>query len=276
MFAYACGRSLALRKQTELKLDLSDYGKPGYTRRYKLDIFRVEESIATPGEIERLKKYEPKPGRRNILHNLLCADRRKYFKERELFIYDRSILDTEKDVYLEGYWQSYKYFQDADKILAKEFSLEQEMGESAKQLLRDVEKNNSVSIHIRRGDYTNPSIPQRLLSLKYYQEAVELMKRDTSNPRFVVFSDDLEWASQNLKLPSPALYVRGVNLQDYEEMIIMSRCKHNIIANSSFSWWAAWLNNNKQKKIVAPKQWFKDPQVSSRDLLPPSWTRLEI
>jgi len=134
---------------------------------------------------------------------------------------------------------------------------------------------NSVSIHFRRGDYvTNPLTSQHhgVCSNKYYQDAISLLKSKISQPHFFLFSDEPEWLKTNVSLQEPFRIID--NNPGYVDLYLMSNCKHNIIANSSFSWWGAWLNNNPDKIVIAPHKWFNEPGINTYDLIPETWIRL--
>jgi hypothetical protein len=111
-------------------------------------------------------------------------------------------------------------------------------------------------------------------TLDYYHEAIKIMKEKIKNPYFFIFSDDIPWVKENLKIDGDAFFITGKKIKDHEEMFLMSRCKHNIIANSSFSWWGAWLNNNPEKIVIAPKRWFNNEKINTSDLVPDNWLRI--
>lgn len=244
MFQYAFGRKLSLKHKAILKLDKSLFEWPiwqgivGITARgYELGEFNINERFT--GFWEKITK--PK-GR----------------------------------LYLDGYWQSEKYFKDIRQILLKDFTLKKETNNFLK-LKKLIAKTNSVSIHIRRGDYVKRAATGRyhgVLVLDYYQKALELIGKKIKNPHFFVFSDDPLWVKGNFKLSQPMTCVSGLfKLTNPEELILMSHCRHNIIANSSFSWWGAWLNRNRHKIVIAPRRWFRaiktDPGV-----VPQTWTKV--
>jgi hypothetical protein len=144
-----------------------------------------------------------------------------------------------------------------------------------KTLLKRVSSNNSVSVHIRRGDYvSNPHASKfhGTKGLDYYEKAVERIAETVKNPELFVISDDIEWCKENLRLPYKTTHIDGN--AGFEDMHIMSHCAHNIIANSSFSWWAAWLNTNPDKVVIAPKKWFNDESINTEDVVPKTWIRL--
>jgi hypothetical protein len=278
LFQYAAGRRIAHNNDTTLKLDISWFEKES-PRRYTLNHFNIIENIASSREISLLKMSDNNP--LNIARGL--AERLKpYYKRstiREKFYqFDPRILDVGPDAYLDGYWQSEKYFKDISEIIRREFTFKHEPEKENACLARHILETESVGIHIRRGDYAcNPTINQvhGLCSLGYYSRAIEKLTDEISKPNFFVFSDDPQWARENLELAHPAMFViNNSNDKGYEDLRLLSLCKHHIIANSSFSWWGAWLSNNKDKMVFAPAKWFNSGEFDTRDLIPASWHKL--
>jgi hypothetical protein len=171
----------------------------------------------------------------------------KTFREHS-FEYDRRIWDCKRGTYLQGYFQSEKYFNRIEPLIRKDFTGKfPEPGNG----------ENSVAVHIRRGDYVgNPTYP--MLSREYYRKAMDIIESRVDNPVYHTFSDDHRWST---------------GCSEFEDLMAMSRCKHHIIANSSFSWWGAWLANNPKKIVIAPKTWFTDGR-STKDLIPDEWVRV--
>ena len=183
------------------------------------------------------------------------------------------------NTYFEGFWwQSELYFKNIRDILLKEFTLRNDFGVEAKRIARDIDYNKySVSVHIRRGDYVSDSTTlahHGFLGGEYYKEAIDLMNKKTIRPSFYVFSDDIEWVKTNLSFSYPVLFVSDENIPTHEELILMSLCTHHIIANSSFSWWGAWLGRNSEKIVIAPKRWISDETVDTSDIYPDSWIKI--
>lgn len=183
-----------------------------------------------------------------------------------------------RDCYLEGYWQSEKYFHSISDVLRDNFTFRHSYEGQNELIASLIAKFESVSIHIRRGDYvSNPETHafHGVLPLAYYQTAVQFMLDHLANPVFFVFSDDPEWALKNLKLQQETHVITGnAGAYSYKDMQLMSECHHQIIANSSFSWWGAWLNRNPDKVVVAPRQWFATDQLDTADLIPQAWHRV--
>ncbi|MDD3060131.1 MAG: alpha-1,2-fucosyltransferase, partial [Sulfurimonas sp.] len=146
------------------------------------------------------------------------------------------------------------------------------------KLKEEIQSSNSVSLHVRRGDYVsnkNATSYHGVSSLDYYYNAIETISKKISNPILYIFSDDIPWVRENLIVSLPIVFIENTNTdRPFEDIYLMSLCKHNIIANSTFSWWGAYLNSNLEKNVIAPKKWFNDPVINTEDLIPSSWTRI--
>lgn len=180
-------------------------------------------------------------------------------------------------VHLVGYWQSESYFKQIEKLVRDTFVFDQrQLNECTRTCLKRSTIENAVSIHVRRGDYLlacNIQTFGNICDLVYYRNAVDLIYQNVNNPVFYVFSDDIEWAVENLLLPPNTVFVDWNNGRDsWQDMFLMSVCKHNIVANSSFSWWGAWLNNNHNKIVVAPARWVQSG--TTFDVVPESWIKI--
>lgn len=188
----------------------------------------------------------------------------KFYEEKDA-LYSEKSSKIRGNYYIKGWFQCEKYFRNIRSILLREFRPKKKifLAEDVRTALKDPQ---TVSIHIRRNDYIKEN---NALNLTYYKKAVDYIKKYYDNPVFLVFSDDLPWVKENFMAEGSILYVNeDRKLQDYEELMIMSRCKSNIIANSTFSWWGAWLNTNKDKHVIAPKMWFPGHQD---DIIPEGW-----
>ena len=179
--------------------------------------------------------------------------------------------------YMSGYWQSENYFESNRSILINDFSFRIPLNARNADALRLISSSNSVSIHIRRGDYlhnANAKATHGLCSLEYYHKAIRLIKATIGKPRFFIFSDDMLWVKAHLEPEEDCIFVDwNFGVDSYNDMRLMSLCKHNIIANSSFSWWGAWLNRNPDKVIIAPKRWFAG-KINDSNIIPSSWIRI--
>lgn len=280
LFQYAAGRSLSIAHQTNLKLDISGF-EEYKLRTYGLDPFCVQEVFASPVEIANVTGSSKKGLSRFVFRareRLKPHFRRVVFSEPHFRPFNPDIFKTPTNVYLNGYWQSEKYFADIKDIIRREFTLKYEPDSYNREMIKRISSANSVSIHIRRGDYVSNPVTNRIhgtCTLDYYERCVSLISRKIDKPEFFVFSDDPDWAADNLRLDYPAVIVthNGV-IKAHEDLRLMSSCKHNILANSSFSWWAAWLNPNPDKMVYVPQQWFKRVDVHTRDLILNDWIKV--
>jgi hypothetical protein len=280
MFQYAMGRKLSLANKVDLKLDKTGYDR-GHFRSYGLGIFNIKENFASEEEIRKIKYPY------GLLSKAWRGFVAKILRQHHTSWEPNSIKKIEKkisqnkDVYLDGYWQSYKYFENIKDILSKDFSLKIPLEETHPELLSKIASTNSVAVSFRRTDYL---LPQNLktigiCSAKYYNQAVELMAAKIDDPIFFVISDDLDWVKDSINFKNcPVVYVSEMrkdnSINYFQEMMIMSKCKHGIIANSSFSWLPTWLNPNKEKIIIAPDIWFTNNSIKTDDIIPPAWIKL--
>jgi len=182
-----------------------------------------------------------------------------YLKKSSLFnIYD-------------GFWQTEKYFKNAERTIRKKFCFDiDRLNEKSNILLTQIKKQNSVSIHIRRGDYLLlPYYFEGTCDLDYYKKAIDLIAEKYPDSHYYFFSDEMDWVIDNFSELDATFVDWNKKDDSWQDMFLMSRCKHNVIANSSFSWWGAWLNNNPSKTVIAPKKWFKD--IKATDIIPSEW-----
>lgn len=278
MFQYATGKAIAIRSRQKLKLDTTSF-EHYKLRSYELDVFNIDTELASIEEINHLKYNEPSiiEKIKIILRKRSLPLKNRYYKEKD-FHFDPEILNLKESIYLDGYWQSEKYFIAYKDILIKEFTPKKEISHQSNLFLRMMQATVSVSIHIRRGDYvSNPTTNSfhGTCDLDYYKNAVSFITNKIDHPHFFIFSDDLIWAKEHLDFIDNITFIElDEYVPDHEEMYLMSLCKHNIIGNSSFSWWGAWLNQNSNKIIISPKKWFNDQTINTNDLIPNSWIRL--
>jgi hypothetical protein len=282
MFQYATGRALALRREAELKLDVSGFAAAvgGHTkRRYELGSFSIHGSVASDGDIARCGcagtlRFD------RVLRWLRIgkADDTWPIYSEPHFQFDPAVRELPVPVCLHGYWQSERYFADIAGVLRQEFTAREPSDRKNEALAAAIDAANAVSLHVRRGDYVDNPTTHRYhgtCSLEYYRRAVDHIAARAGRPHLFVFSDDLQWTRANLRFAAPTTFV-GANSPDcgYRDMLLMARCRHHIIANSSFSWWGAWLNPSRDKIVVAPQDWFGASRNDTRDLAPPTWVRL--
>jgi hypothetical protein len=276
MFQYAFGRNIALKNKCDLKLDLSFF-RTNESRKYSLNHFLIIENIAETVEIESLK-HRHFLGVNKIKRKLFNA--RPYFIHQKNLEFNTNYLKTQTDVYLDGYWQSEKFFIDSAAQIRKDFQIKTLPSPTNENVLLQIESTNAVSLHIRRGDFQTSEALNKIhgtCSLEYYHRAAELIADKALTPIFYVFSDDISWAKKHLKLSYEMHFVDINDEQSaYEDLRLMSACKHHVLANSSFSWWGAWLNHKAGKITVAPKTWFVDIALNqqSSSIIPDNWIRI--
>jgi hypothetical protein len=180
--------------------------------------------------------------------------------------------------YLRGYWQSPKYFASIEALVRKDFTVRQAIVGENLRVAKQIAACNAVSLHVRRGDFADNAETNRYHGTcgpEYYAAAEALLRQRVGDVTVFVFSDDPEWVRQNLRLESPMIVVghNGPD-QDYEDLRLMTLCRHHVIANSTFSWWGAWLSSNPAKTVVAPKRWFRGAEHSTADMIPQNWVRI--
>lgn len=278
LFQYAAGRALADRLGAPLKVDLSEFDTY-LLRSFELDQFNINAGIATSAELanfvinpSRFQRYCSR-----LAISLGLGFNKIAFKENK-FGYDGTFEKIRHPMYLNGYWQSEKYFKSAGDKLRNELCLVDKLGVASQKILDEILQCPAVSLHIRRGDYiTNPSaaVVHGVCPPDYYYSAIRHIITRVQNPYFFVFSDDPQWAKDNLKIGYPVQFVEANGPdRSVEDIWLMKSCNHHIIANSSFSWWAAWLNNKQDKIVIAPRIWFLDKKINTRDLIPELWHKI--
>lgn len=282
LFQYALGRKIAAKNSASLKLDvLTGFENDFYRRNYSLAYFNIQECFASLEEVAALTRPRMSERVRAKLLRRPPRPPQTYIREKH-FHFDPDVLNLPDGIYLEGYWQSEKYFIDIQEIIRKEFTVKTELTDMNLKIAKDIIKTNSICIHVRRlhgisGDKVNVHAVKThgSSSLDYYYSAIKYFSDKYSELHFFVFADDPEWAKDNIKPDAPTTYVtHNTSDKDYEDLRLMSNCKHFVIANSTFSWWGAWLNPRKDKIVLAPNQWFGKERQSSRkmdDLLPANW-----
>lgn len=270
LFQYACARNLADIHKTNLKIDVSGYDNEPNNRKYMMDYFNVSSSIALPNELIP---------HNDVISNLLFKFHKpsNYFVEK-YFHHDPSVELLPDGSYLDGYWQSEKYFKRIEQIIRREFTVTTPPSTKNQKLIDKIRSCESVSLHIRRGDYvTNPKTNTLYGTCppEYYEKSIQQIKEKVKRPIYFVFSDDPEWIRSNMitGYPQHIVDINGPN-DAHEDLRLMSCCKHHIIANSSFSWWGAWLSNNLKKIVIAPEKWFNNYHKDEQDIIPEQWVRI--
>jgi hypothetical protein len=276
MFQYAAGRALSLERNVSLRLDISGFENYGLHQGFELQrVFNCPAEIASEADVRGILGWQYSSSIRQLLSRpSMAAFRREELVVESHFHYWQEIKNVPNDCYLTGYWQSEKYFLEVTTQMRGDFSFRLPLENQNAELAKQINQVNAVSLHVRRGDYAhNPKTTEThgLCSLDYYQAAIQYVSERVTPPHFFVFSDDISWVKSNLKIDFPCEYVdHNHRAESYNDMLLMSMCQHHIIANSSFSWWGAWLNPSGEKIVVAPKHWFAN-QTDIQDLLPQGW-----
>jgi hypothetical protein len=266
MFQYALGRRMALEQGVQLKLDLSWFDEEGQVadtpREYALAGWRIDAHFATRDDLRKFKRIWPWQAAGRIIREPRTG-------------FHPDVLAVRAPVYLIGYWQNENYFRPIERLLRDEFELRSGLTRSYEEAERRISTVSSVSLHIRRGDYvTNPATNafHGTCSVEYYRAASALIQAKVKDAELFIFSDDLEWARRNVQLGLPSHFIdHDAAMPPEQDVWLMSRCRYHIIANSSFSWWSAWLSPSPAKIVIAPNRWFNDPKHDCRDIVPPAW-----
>jgi len=277
MFQYAAARSLSLFHNTDLKINTgidSENKLPEglIVRPFGLNYFNLNLIQASEKEINSFSK----PSFLNRLIRKLKPNYEREIYHEPFFHFDPAFYKASGHVYLKGLRQSEKYFLRYSEYIRNDFRFPENESIMSHPIVNEIKSSSSVSVHIRRGDYL-AKISQEvlgLLPLDYYAVATETVHLKVSDPHYYIFSDDINWVKENINIPN-ASYVSGaISKTHFEDLYLMSQCKHNIIANSSFSWWGAWLNNNPEKIVIAPKNWFNKGPKDTYDLYPDGWIKI--
>jgi len=277
LFQYAFGRKLSHSLGVPLYLDLRSYSEivPGQTiRNYELAIYPARAEIAKPEQLPPLK--QTRPGK--LANELLALfGWRMHVVEHLPPGYRADLPQRRNSLYL-GYWQSANYFAELAAELREELTPCSEPNTANAAYAAKIAACNAVSLHVRRGDYASVAHTNQthgLAPIDYYREAIRVMRERVPTPIFFVFSDDLNWCRENLPLGDSPVFVEGNGgAMAYEDLRLMSQCRHHIIANSSFSWWGAWLNPSPLKIVIAPARWFADVNIDTTGMIPPEWLRV--
>ena len=279
MFQYALGKHLAIKHNTKLKLDLTFLldrtPRPDFTfRDYELGIFNITASFASEKEVSDFLNVSKYTHWKDRLKQKIY--RYHHFIEQQ-FDFDEKVLNLPRNTYLEGYWQCEKYFIDPEEEIRKAFTFKDQPCAYYAALGEQARKCNSVSVHFRRCDYVNNPLINSYhgeCTIEYYERAMAKIRSQIPSAVFFMLSDDITWVKKQFAGADHVVFVENANHAGHEDMRLMSICKHNIIANSSYSWWGAWLNKNPGKIVIAPEKWFKDSTRSFKDIIPEAWIKL--
>lgn len=277
MFQYAFGLSIANKYGKDLYLDLTWYNDTSIDtkRKFLLNNYIENYNIASDSMIKKMI------GERTFINLLqfklenifLPIYWRRYILEKKPQ-YDSRVFEINKDVYFDGTWMNENYFGINKDYIKDIYSKRPDLNLYQEEIETQIRQSDSVSVHIRRGDYANNITTNKyhgLVPIAYYKSLIEEISQINPNTHFFFFSDDIDWVRENIKSNHNYTYVLQSKYgMEHHDLYLMSLCNFNIIANSTFSWWAAWLNSNPQKKVYAPRKW-SSTILDSKDILPNNW-----
>ena len=280
LFQYAAARALSQKHHIPLLLDQGWFSKTYEDvtpREFLLSLMNVKGSFISYGiEIKRPKKMY------RLAQKFWPIDP-FIFVEQIPFRFDPQLGKApsfkQQNLYLMGYWQSYKYFESIKSILQTEISPKNPLDKHYQNYLEQIKTSKSAMVHVRRGDYVNLASAAKVhgfIGLDYYQKGMQSILEKNPDTQFFVFSDDLQWAKENLPYQDKCRFIEPTSSVDavIQELELMTHCQHHLIANSSLSWWAAWLSKNPNGSVICPSQWTTDTSINWSDLLPSSWQRI--
>lgn len=272
MFQYAFYKSLQATFGS-VKADLTAFDVYDLHNGFELEhVFPISLNKANPFLI---KLYDPS-FRAWPIRKLRRMMRLKnaFYEEKKWFEFDASVYtDLQSRLYW-GYWQNENYFADIATGLREDLRFKLPLKRQNQTVYDQIKKSNSIAIHVRRGDYLHNDLLGGICDERYYQEAIKLIREQVSNPNFFIFSNDIEWCRSAFRLPQVTFVSWNHGQESYVDMQLMSSCKHIIIANSSFSWWSAWLNTHPDKIVISPAQWINDPLATSNNISLKEWIKL--
>lgn len=282
LFQYACAKALALKYNCALKIDPSllykDLENPLTIKRdLDLEVFNIPITIASREEISF---FNPEP--KKLLEKIYVRLKKSIYRPKQyiepFYHFDDDFNKVKPSISLIGNFQSFKYFEDYWPIIKEELTFKHPLLPESQELNKEIEKSNSICITIRRGDYVWHPEYSKILGfrgLEYFNPAIDYLRSKVESPKFFIFADDKDWAKENFK-DHDQFIVDDVHdgWKFSNKLQLMVACKHHIIANSTFGWWAAWLGAKPGQVVLAPKVWYQDTSFNTRDLCPESWIRL--
>lgn len=267
MFQYAFGRALALRRGVPLRLEISAYQRDP-KRVYGLNQFLIDEAFVSNDELQQVVTRPLDPHQPWWDQPVVRSPH---------FHYSEDTPRVPSAGFFIGYWQSERYFADIAPLIRLEFTPKQPLAGLNLEVARQIVTRNAVSLHVRRGDYVaDPTVNalHGVCGLDYYRQAIAHIAERVEKPEFFIFTDDPDWVRSHLRPSFPAYLITHNAAAPVEDLRLMSLCRHHVIANSSFSWWGAWLGEKPGQVVCAPQTWFTGYPHDTRDLIPARWTRL--
>jgi len=275
MFQYATARAVAIRNGVPLRLDISWFASV-CDRNYALAPFRIEATLL-PKQPARRSTYWVRLSD-YVSARLGLGKRGSPCYVEKSFGFDPAVVALRPPVYLDGYFQSAKYFEAMRQQISSEFTLREEPRQQTREMLQQIRETDSICLHVRRGDYVSNSATNAYhgtCSLDYYWAGLDVASQGLAHPHCFVFSDDTKWVRENVRVDLPVTWVDIHSTQEaHEDLRLMVACRRFVIANSSLSWWGAWLGSQDGKVVVAPQRWFQSSDNDTRDLIPAAWLRV--
>jgi len=256
MFQYALGKYLAVNNNVELKFHFTR-SLFNTKRPFELDIFDTKVNFASDNDLKKFGIVKNK-----ILNRILyLLDERfgfqinnKIITERMPYTFNLSVPSLKDNIYLQGFWADERYFNKIKNILQKDFTFSKKLDMRNIKILNIIKRTNSISIHVRRTDFITKT-SNNFIGVEYYKNSINKILKSVKCPTFFIFSDDIKWCKKNFETSFPTFFIsHNTGKNSYKDMQLMSNCKHNIIANSTFSWWGSWLNNNVNKILIKPEK----------------------
>lgn len=275
LFQYAFGQYLSQKLHTGAKYDVQvKLNIKNFTaREFGLSSFNTNVDLAAAAEIQNLR-YQGSLTLERINRKLAqkFPGLYKHYRIEPVTHQKESLLQAMDDCYYDGYWQSYKFLEPIEQVLRKEITLRHPLNPAAQKTESAIELSSSAGVHIRRSDYLGLQ-HMNICHLSYYENAIQYLESKITGIKFFIFTDDAEWCRAHFKEPK-FIVVEGN--QPHEDLILLSKCKHTIIANSSFSWWAAWLNDHGGKTVIAPDRWHNRDNNNYNDIVPEHWIKINV
>ncbi len=285
MFQYAFAYALSKKFNIDIAFDLSWFDDVKIhqnvtPRPFELSVFNIDCEAATEKDLAKVVQSKRRSKIPRFLWKIFKIQKYKptgnKFIQMSAFEFDKTLFNQSDYFYYEGYFQNEKYFKNVREEILNHFKLKVALDYKNQLILNKIRETNSVSIHVRRGDYVTLECAKNFhgtCSLDYYQKVIKYIAKKVKDPHFFVFSDDIAWVSDNLKTKYPCTIVDVNQDKSWLDLELMKNCKHNIIANSSFSWWGAWLNETPKKIVIAPKKWVAKNNKKC-GIIPPKWIKL--
>lgn len=279
MFQYAFAKCLEKHTQDVVKLDWSAYkDKTDEIRTPRLNKFNISLSPACNEDLKEVCLFSHSGDSQSFLYKVKIymekmLNKKYYFEKNRSPISIDEIIDKK---YFDGYWQSWLYVKEVEQELMKDFNVREELSEKTRLTIEKINKENAVFVGVRRGDYLKEQSHYGSFSLDYYKRSMDYILEKIDSPVFYIFSNDIEYCKNNFNFDKYNIVFREKNDQvdDFEELMIMSNCKHAIIVNSTFNWWGARLIKNSNKIVCCPEKWFFDD--APIDIIPPEWNKVHI